>query len=35
LALRFWLKKLNHKSDQAVGLEGVANGPGALFRYVL
>jgi hypothetical protein len=35
LILRFWLQKLNRKSDQAVGLEGVANGPGALFRYML
>lgn len=35
LILRFWLRKLNNKSDQAVGLEGIANGPGALFRYVL
>jgi len=35
LVLRFWLKKLNTKSDQAVGLEGIANGPGALLRYVL
>jgi len=35
LILRFWLQKLNRKSDQAVGLEGVANGPGLLFRYTL
>lgn len=35
LVLRFWLQKLNRKSDQAVGLEGVANGPGLLFRYIL
>ncbi|CAN9402160.1 unnamed protein product [Alternaria alternata] len=35
LVLRFWLQKLNRKSDQAVGLEGVANGPGLLFRYTL
>jgi hypothetical protein len=35
LILRFWLQRLNRKSDQAVGLEGVANGPGALFRYML
>jgi hypothetical protein len=35
LALRFWLQKLNRKSDQLVGLEGVAGGPGALFRYTL
>jgi hypothetical protein len=35
LGLRFWLKKLNRQSDQAVGLEGVAGGAGALFRYTL
>ncbi|CAN9081890.1 retrograde regulation protein 2 [Alternaria alternata] len=35
LVLRFWLQKLNRKSDQVVGLEGVANGPGLLFRYTL
>lgn len=35
LILRFWLKKLNRKADQAVGLEGIANGPGVLFRYIL
>jgi hypothetical protein len=35
LVLRFWLQRLNRKSDQAVGLEGVANGPGVLFRYML
>jgi hypothetical protein len=35
LVLRFWLQKLNHKSDQTVGLEGIVNGPGALFRYML
>lgn len=35
LALRYWLQRLNRKSDQAVGLEGVAGGPGLLFRYIL
>jgi hypothetical protein len=35
LVLRLWLQKLNRKSDQAVGLEGVANGLGILFRYML
>ncbi|KAF5853186.1 hypothetical protein GGP41_001753 [Bipolaris sorokiniana] len=35
LILRFWLQKLNRKSDQAIGVEGVANGSGVLFRYTL
>ncbi|KAK4945976.1 hypothetical protein LTR10_014778 [Elasticomyces elasticus] len=35
LVLRFWLKKLNQKADRATGLEGVDNGTGLLFRYVL
>jgi hypothetical protein len=35
LILRFWLQKLNRKADNAIGLEGVENGPGVLFRYVL
>jgi hypothetical protein len=35
LILRFWLQKLNRKADHAVGHEGVENGPGLLFRYVL
>ncbi|KAF1958871.1 retrograde regulation protein 2 [Byssothecium circinans] len=35
LILRFWLKKLNRKADQAVGHEGIENGTGALFRYML
>lgn len=35
LTLRLWLQKLNRKSDQAIGAEGVANGPGVLFRYTL
>lgn len=35
LGLRFWLQKLNRKSDRAVGHEGIENGTGNLFRYVL
>ncbi|KAF2641722.1 retrograde regulation protein 2 [Massarina eburnea CBS 473.64] len=35
LLLRFWLKKLNREADHAVSHEGIGNGPGALFRYVL
>lgn len=35
ITLRFWLQKLNRKSDQIVGLEGVVNGSGLLFRYTL
>lgn len=35
LGLRFWLQKLNRKADQAAGHEGIENGTGAMFRYVL
>ncbi|EHY54615.1 MFS transporter prlL [Exophiala dermatitidis] len=35
LALRFWLKKLNDKADRSTGIEGVGNGAGLFFRYVL
>ncbi|KAH7402265.1 retrograde regulation protein 2 [Phaeosphaeria sp. MPI-PUGE-AT-0046c] len=35
LTLRYWLQRLNRISDQAAGLEGVAGGPGILFRYIL
>ncbi|KAF2691935.1 retrograde regulation protein 2 [Lentithecium fluviatile CBS 122367] len=35
LVLRFWLQKLNRNADRDVGHEGVGNGSGALFRYVL
>jgi predicted permease len=35
LGLRFWLKKLNRKSDQATGFEGIEGGVGNTFRYVL
>ncbi|KAJ4286317.1 hypothetical protein N0V90_013351 [Kalmusia sp. IMI 367209] len=35
LILRFWLKKLNRKADQAIGHEGIENGTGNMFRYVL
>lgn len=35
LLLRFWLRALNRKSDRETGLEGVGNGAGLTFRYVL
>lgn len=35
IILRFWLQRLNRKADAAIGHEGVENGPGVLFRYVL
>ncbi|KAF2655464.1 retrograde regulation protein 2 [Lophiostoma macrostomum CBS 122681] len=35
LTLRFWLKKLNRKSDLATGYEGIEGGVGNTFRYVL
>lgn len=35
LGLRWWLKRDNEKADRATGLEGVENGEGDTFRYVL
>ncbi|KAF2128263.1 retrograde regulation protein 2 [Dothidotthia symphoricarpi CBS 119687] len=35
LALRFWLRRLNRRADQATGLEGIENGTGNMFRYIL
>jgi len=35
LTLRFWLQRLNRKADHAIGHEGIEQGTGNMFRYVL